>query len=103
VLALASDHETFGNVLVEALAHGLAVVSTDCGGPSEVLNSPETGVLVPCGDETALAAAMRAALLEPGDPKPRVRRAQDFSVANAVELYERLFERLSTTLPAPNP
>jgi len=60
---LSSKFEGFGNVLVEALAMGCPVVSTDCPtGPSEILNGGEWGRLVPVGDHEAMAAAILAML-----------------------------------------
>lgn len=60
---LASKFEGFGNVLVEALAMGCPVVSTDCPtGPFEILNGGEWGRLVPIGDHEAMAAAIMAIL-----------------------------------------
>ncbi|MGD8709960.1 MAG: glycosyltransferase, partial [Ectothiorhodospiraceae bacterium] len=59
VFALSSAWEGFGNVLVEALAVGTPVVSTDCrSGPSEILDSGRYGDLVPVGDSAALARAL---------------------------------------------
>jgi glycosyltransferase involved in cell wall biosynthesis len=49
--------ETFGIVLVEAMATGLPVVATLCGGPQETV-APEAGLLVDKGDVEALAAAL---------------------------------------------
>lgn len=56
--ALASDFETFSVVLVEALASGLPVISTDSGGPKDIVNS-ENGFLVSRGDSGEMARAMR--------------------------------------------
>lgn len=61
LLVLCSDREGMPNVLVEALAAGTRVVSTDCpSGPKEVLRGGLARWLVPCGDAHALAEAMRA-------------------------------------------
>jgi len=63
LLVLCSDHEGMPNVLVEALACGTRIVSTDCpSGPREVMDGALARYLVPCGDSEALANAMRAAL-----------------------------------------
>lgn len=55
---LSSQYETFGVVVIEALALGIPVVATRCGGPESIVR-PQDGVLVPVGDVDALATAMR--------------------------------------------
>jgi glycosyltransferase involved in cell wall biosynthesis len=80
VFALSSEWEGFGNVVVEAMACGTPVVSTDCpSGPAEILADGEFGRLVPVGDDGALADAVAATLDDPL-PDDRLRaRADDFS------------------------
>ena len=72
---LSSQSEQFGNVIVEALAYGLPVVSTAAVGPKEILDGGKFGRLVPIGDDAALAAAINDALDDPGDPAKRRARA----------------------------
>ena len=57
VYAYSSDYEGMPNSLLEAMAMGMPVVSTDCpcGGPREVIQDGENGFLIPVGDEDALA------------------------------------------------
>jgi glycosyltransferase involved in cell wall biosynthesis len=91
LFVLSSNYEGFGNVLVEALAWGLPVVSTDCpGGPAEILEGGTYGRLVPVGDEAALAAAMLDKLSRPVDRLELKRRASDFSPGALTEKYVRL-------------
>jgi glycosyltransferase involved in cell wall biosynthesis len=86
VFVLSSAWEGLGNVLIEAMACGTQVVSTDCpSGPAEILENGKWGRLVPVGDSSTMAQAIEAALDNPGiDPHER---GNFFSVSRAVDKY----------------
>lgn len=92
VAAVPSRTEAFGMAVVEALAAGPAVVATDCPGPAEILGGGAFGRLVPVGDPAAMAAALDAALADPGDPAPRQARAAGFDVAHGLDAWEALLD-----------
>lgn len=92
LLVLCSDHEGLPNVLIEALACGTRVVSTDCpSGPREILGGELAQWLVPCNDAEALARAMRAALAAP-KPAPDVVAAAlaPYASDRALDAWETL-------------
>ncbi|MBN1541873.1 glycosyltransferase family 4 protein [candidate division KSB1 bacterium] len=60
-----SHAEAFGLVLIEAMAAGLAVVSSRCDGVLDIVREGENGLLVPPRDGDALAAAVRQLVLDP--------------------------------------
>ena len=100
VFVLSSRWEGLPTVLIEAMACGSPVVSTDCpSGPAEILERGEWGRLVPVGDSAALAAAI-SATLDDGRPPIVMERAAMFRVEKARDRYlEVLLEsELSTPL-----
>lgn len=91
---LSSAWEGFGNVLVEAMACGCPVVSTDCpSGPAEILNDGEFGALVPVGDVEALASAMGKALDEPPHVENARDRAREFTAERSADQYLSLLDQ----------
>ena len=64
-LVLPSEKESFGMVLIEAMAAGLPVVATACNGPRSIIVDGTTGSIVPIGDTRGLATAIERLATSP--------------------------------------
>jgi glycosyltransferase involved in cell wall biosynthesis len=92
--------EPFGQVVVEAMAAGIAVIATDAGGPAEIITDGVDGLLVPTGDCAALSAALLR-LAADADLRRRlgaagVRRAADYSPDRIASRLELIYRTIGT-------
>jgi glycosyltransferase involved in cell wall biosynthesis len=96
----ASRYEGFGNVLVEAMALGLPVISTDCpSGPAEIIEHGKNGILVPIENEGRLERTILN-LLTNDELRRKLSneakiRAQYFALDKRVEQYSDVFLQTS--------
>jgi len=90
VFVLSSRYEGLPNVLIQAMACGCPVVSTDCpNGPAEILDGGRYGALVPVDDVEAMARAIVRALLGQVAPAP-ADWLEQFRVEVVAEQYLRV-------------
>jgi L-malate glycosyltransferase len=101
VAVLTSDSESLSNVILEAMAVGLPAVAYDVGGNSELLGG-ERGILVPAGNESRFADALRGLLSDPALGERVGHNAQQFAQENFsldrvrqryIDLYVDLLEK----------
>ena len=91
---LATSNEGWANVLLEAMACGLPVVTTDVGGNKEVVNQSKLGMVVPFGDEVQLLQAIMNALQKNWSPQFIRQYAEKNSWDSRVTILETEFKQL---------
>ena len=113
IAAVASEFESFGLTLVEAMRCGLPVVSTACPmGPPEIVRDGEDGLLVPVNDQEAYTAALLK-LVEDDELRRKmslaaVQNAERYDPEQVTIRHEEIFEEVlakprPAAVPAPRP
>ncbi|WP_458699892.1 glycosyltransferase [Sulfurospirillum sp. 1307] len=95
LFVLNSELEGFPNVLVEAMACNLPVISSDCkSGPREILKDEKYGLLYPVGDVETLIGKMKIYLSENIDRKTTIvsnlKRIQDFNIEKTINEFKNI-------------
>lgn len=99
-LIVSSIKETFGSVLIEAMAEGIPVLSTRCGGPEDFVNE-RVGILVEPGSADALKAGIKEMIENLGkfDPVYIKKYAYDnFSGESIGNKYKKIYEDIFADL-----
>ena len=101
---MSSRYEGFGNVLIEAMACGTPVITTNAPyGPSEIVDNGRYGRLVPPQDPQALADAFDADLRSVWTAQTLQERASHFTVRSAAGQYRDLMHRVLAPPARPSP
>lgn len=100
VLVLCSDRESGGNVILEAMSSGLALVSTPVGWAADYITDGENGFIVPVGDADALAAKLELIIENPALRRELGARARQTVMERGLtwrgcaERYQACYERI---------
>ncbi|MGE7204791.1 glycosyltransferase [Sphingomonas sp. NPDC019816] len=103
-LLLSSHYEGVPAVILEALAANIGIIATDCSrSMAALLQQGTLGTLVPVGDETAFAAAIRAARPQSQNAQRTLHQARRFTIEHGADHYVRVMRGVLHRRTAPVP
>ncbi|MEM6999959.1 MAG: glycosyltransferase family 4 protein [Pseudomonadota bacterium] len=95
--------ESFGNVVIEAFSQGVPVISSDCGGPTELICGGSNGLVVPRADASALADAMQRLISSPSLQhrlaRTALQSASQYTPARTADAYLNVVRSLTGATP----
>lgn len=99
VFVVGSMRETASLVALESMASGCAIITTDCGGPTEFIRDGENGLVVPVKDSVAMTQAITRLLDDPSLREQLAAKAKNdskqFDVRHVTRQIEQLYSALS--------
>ncbi len=100
IITLTSDSEALSISLIEGQSTGMAAISTDCGGPREIISDGVNGYIVPVGDARALADAMIKLIQNPSTReefglKGKMKAQTDFAIESMARKTEAIYDELA--------
>ena len=95
IFVLATEHEGWANVFLEAMACGLPVITTDVGGNSQVVNSKSLGTIIPYWEPAGFACAITEALGQAWDRAQIMNYAKSNDWQSRVDVLEQEFNQIN--------
>ena len=104
LLVLFSKYESFGRVLIEAMAMERPVISSECGGPAEIIEDKKSGILIKSRDASLLAESICYLYHNPDLAKKmgiegRKRVIKYFTADKYVESHVKLYQEILNSRP----
>lgn len=98
IFVMASISETWGTSLVEAMASGKPIITSDAGGPSEIIRDGWTGLIVPVKDPEAIAEKIIYLIDNPAQSlflsENSQRESEKYSIDHTVQQMQNLYEEI---------
>ncbi len=96
ILVSASETESFGNTIIEAMICGVPVISTKCGGPEEIIKNKIDGILIDIGDINKLVVSINYIINSSIKSEKYIEhgyiKIKQFNIYNIIQDYKNILE-----------